>query len=315
MMTEDQYTLLRDDIKEHGQCEDIVVWKGLLIDGRNRLRACEELGVEPQIAELMEEADPVAYVISHNLHRRHLTAAQRAMIATKLAALRHGDVKSQTDDSTIVLSQSEAANKLSVSVGSVKRARKVQAEAKPEVVAAVEAGEMSLNAALATTQPTDAAKQERAKAKAAKDKEAANPLMNATFADCLEVVEMKVDQTDQKACKAAAKQLRKLADKLDPPTKFVKPDLDDVTEFMESVDPQYGTAAEDFHDHYESNGWMVGKVPMKDWKATARKWLRNQGQFSNGKAASNGREQQREQRNADSFAFFERAAEDAALLD
>ena len=30
-----------------------------------------------------------------------------------------------------------------------------------------------------------------------------------------------------------------------------------------------------FYDHYESNGWKVGKNPMKDWKATIRNWERN----------------------------------------
>ena len=33
-------------------------------------------------------------------------------------------------------------------------------------------------------------------------------------------------------------------------------------------DPEY------FCDYYESNGWHVGKQPMKDWKATVRRWLR-----------------------------------------
>ena len=33
-------------------------------------------------------------------------------------------------------------------------------------------------------------------------------------------------------------------------------------------DPEY------FCDYYESNGWHVGKQPMKDWKATGRRWLR-----------------------------------------
>jgi hypothetical protein len=30
--------------------------------------------------------------------------------------------------------------------------------------------------------------------------------------------------------------------------------------------------ADKFHSHYEGNGWMVGRVPMKDWKATVRYW-------------------------------------------
>ena len=60
-----------------------------------------------------------------------------------------------------------------------------------------------------------------------------------------------------------------------PPTKtkrFVKPTLDEVQAYclerQNSVDP------ESFIDFYESNGWKVGKNPMKDWKAAVRTWER-----------------------------------------
>jgi len=33
--------------------------------------------------------------------------------------------------------------------------------------------------------------------------------------------------------------------------------------------------AQEFMDYYDSNGWKVGRNPMKDWKATARRWVRN----------------------------------------
>lgn len=83
--------------------------------------------------------------------------------------------------------------------------------------------------------------------------------------------------------KTVAKQLRKLADKLDPPTKFVKPDLGEVSEYfreLNAVDP------DSFFDFYESKGWLVGKVSMKDWRASARKWVRENA--TNGKANGNG---------------------------
>ena len=154
MMSEEQYCQLKEDIRVNGQCEDIVVWKGLLVDGRNRLRACDELGIEPHIAELMDETDPVTYVISHNLHRRHLTTAQRAMVADRLATLRHGDVMSQKSDALIkASSQDDAAETLKVSRSSVQKARKIRTKASKKVIAAVDAGTMSLNAAAKTTKP------------------------------------------------------------------------------------------------------------------------------------------------------------------
>ena len=56
-------------------------------------------------------------------------------------------------------------------------------------------------------------------------------------------------------------------------SRFVKPSLDDLrsycTERNNSVDPQA------FNDFYTSNGWKVGKNPMKDWKAAVRTWEKN----------------------------------------
>ena len=53
-------------------------------------------------------------------------------------------------------------------------------------------------------------------------------------------------------------------------TRFVKPTLEEVKAYcrerMNMVD------AEKFMNYYESNGWKVGKNPMKDWKATVRTW-------------------------------------------
>lgn len=73
-----------------------------------------------------------------------------------------------------------------------------------------------------------------------------------------------------------------VADK--PPTRhrFSPPSVDDVrvycTENGFRVDPDR------FVDFYTSNGWRVGKNPMKDWKAAVRSWERKEKQ--NGKTES-----------------------------
>lgn len=184
-MTEAEFLGLKEDIREHGQREDIVVWQGQLIDGRHRLRACRELGIEPQVAELMDETDPWQYVVSHNLHRRHLTTAQRAMVADKLASRKQGEKK---PDSGIPLSQptqAEAAKLVNVSVDSVKQARKIRKTAKPETVAAVERGEITLNAAVATVKP-EVSQPEKAKRKPAQQEERRDML--DIFCDIKEMV-------------------------------------------------------------------------------------------------------------------------------
>lgn len=153
MMSETEFQAMKEDIRLHGQNDDVLIWNGTLLDGRNRLRACTELGIDPGWAELPKTLDPVAWVLSHNLHRRHLTTAQRAMVATNLATLRDGEKKAGSSIELPQSSQADAAEKLHVSVSSVKRARRVRAKASKKVIAAVEAGTMSLNAAEATTKP------------------------------------------------------------------------------------------------------------------------------------------------------------------
>ena len=50
-----------------------------LIDGRNRLKACEMAGVKP-VFRRMNGEDPVAFIISANIARRNLSKGQRAML-------------------------------------------------------------------------------------------------------------------------------------------------------------------------------------------------------------------------------------------
>jgi hypothetical protein len=79
MMTEDELADLAEDIRENGLLHPIVVdADGVLIDGRNRLRACEIAGVEPTI-ELLNGHDAAAFIVSANLERRNLTKGQQAM--------------------------------------------------------------------------------------------------------------------------------------------------------------------------------------------------------------------------------------------
>jgi ParB-like chromosome segregation protein Spo0J len=79
MMTDDELADLAADIKANGLIHPIVVDKdGLLIDGRNRARACEIAGIEPATV-LFEGDDPRAYIIASNIARRHMSKGQQAM--------------------------------------------------------------------------------------------------------------------------------------------------------------------------------------------------------------------------------------------
>jgi len=73
---------LAEDIKQHGLQIPIEQMDGKIIDGRRRWLACEKAGVRPDIIPVSVE-DPIAYVMSLNLHRRHLTVSQAAMCAQR----------------------------------------------------------------------------------------------------------------------------------------------------------------------------------------------------------------------------------------
>jgi DNA repair exonuclease SbcCD ATPase subunit len=76
-MSAEDFQALKDDIEVNGQREPIMLFDGMVLDGWHRYRACIDLGIKPQQFTFTDK-DPVAFVLSTNLHRRHLTASQRA---------------------------------------------------------------------------------------------------------------------------------------------------------------------------------------------------------------------------------------------
>lgn len=145
MMSKAEFDALKEDIRVNGQREPIVFWKNMLVDGRNRLKACEELGIKPDESELMDETDPIAWVISHNLHRRHLSESQRAMVAAELAKMTHGGDRKKDQESNCTLEK--VSSMLKVSKDSIKRAKKVLASGADEVKRAVDQGELPVSVA------------------------------------------------------------------------------------------------------------------------------------------------------------------------
>lgn len=77
-MSADDFAALVEDIKVNGQREPVMVHEGMVLDGWHRYRACIQCGVPVKKFSFPAEQDPVAFVLSHNLHRRHMTPSQRA---------------------------------------------------------------------------------------------------------------------------------------------------------------------------------------------------------------------------------------------
>ncbi len=74
------------DVRENGLLNPIVLFNGDVLDGRNRYRACEAEGVEPRYVS-PKISNPVAFVWSANVTRRHLTPGQLACAAVKADAM------------------------------------------------------------------------------------------------------------------------------------------------------------------------------------------------------------------------------------
>lgn len=146
-MSGDEFASLVADIKANGLRDPIVTLDGQILDGQNRQRACDAAGVKP-IYVSYTGADPATYIEGKNLHRRHLTAGQRASAVAALqdwrqAATRGGDRKS--DQSAILHFDraEERAAKSGASVRTQKMADTVQ-KADPELSRAVVHGDVTL---------------------------------------------------------------------------------------------------------------------------------------------------------------------------
>src|SRR5262245_11513701 len=84
-----EFADLVEDVRQHGVREPIVLYENAILDGRNRYRAALEAGVDCP-GEAYEGDDPLAFVVSLNLKRRHLDESQRAWVAAQIAKLPRG---------------------------------------------------------------------------------------------------------------------------------------------------------------------------------------------------------------------------------
>jgi ParB-like chromosome segregation protein Spo0J len=147
MLPDDELQELADDIRANGLQHPIVLDKdGVLIDGRNRWAACQIAGVDPKFTTINGQ-DPVAYILSSNIARRHMNKGQRAMAVAKACSFSEQ-------------SQRRAAASIGIAAGYVGQAA-IVIEYAPDITTEVLAGTLSLNDAYAIAQE---AKREKATA-------------------------------------------------------------------------------------------------------------------------------------------------------
>ncbi|MEV7955276.1 ParB N-terminal domain-containing protein [Streptomyces sp. NPDC088141] len=149
-LDEEDLKALADNVKNHGLLHPVVLDRsGQVIDGRNRLKACEIAGVDATFTTY-EGDDPDGYVLSANIHRRNLTKGQMAMITAKACSLSEQSGRSPSERSSRSLSE-----RLGISLGTVGKANVVLQHA-PDLVDPVISGATGLNEAYTVAQENKA---------------------------------------------------------------------------------------------------------------------------------------------------------------
>lgn len=164
------FQALKQDIYANGLRNPIIIKNKEVLDGQNRLRACEELGIDPIFQEY-EGDDLVEFVLAQNLHRRHLTAGQSATIVALAQdwSLAHpsgklsksNKINDLDEKSNVAIlptkgkpvdTQSDRAEKSGASKRTQGSADKLVKE-NPELAKKVATGEISLNQAIKEIEP------------------------------------------------------------------------------------------------------------------------------------------------------------------
>jgi hypothetical protein len=140
---------LTADIKANGQRHSITTYKGMVLDGRNRERACEAAGIAPWYLDAgdITEQQALELVVSLNDHRRHMSAEQRAFAAERLANIHTASnqylIKKEvipvgmTTFSPANVSMDYAAKALGTSIQAIARARVIRRKGTAEDMADV----------------------------------------------------------------------------------------------------------------------------------------------------------------------------------
>ena len=129
-MSKSEFNDIVEDIRKHGLQEKIVMLDGMVLDGWHRYLVLLKLGIFDPALHCKEYKgnNPVTFVLSKNLHRRHLTLndSQRAMLVADMETYTHGGNRKNQDGSIHLETRKELAKAADVSPSSVARAKKVK---------------------------------------------------------------------------------------------------------------------------------------------------------------------------------------------
>lgn len=170
-LTPEEYRALERSILAEGCRDALVLWGDLLVDGHNRYAICRQHGLPFQTVQstrFQSIEDVHLWMIDQHLGRRSLSDFQRGVLALRKREIVAGrlaraqpEAASETPASEAAVAEAPApapadaqettrealARAARLSSGQVQQIEKIRKQAAPEVVAAVKAGEISINAA------------------------------------------------------------------------------------------------------------------------------------------------------------------------
>lgn len=159
MMGSDEFEDLKQDIAKNGLHEPIWLHPNddSIIDGRNRYKACMAAGIEPKFRTWDGRGSLIQFVLSLNLHRRHLTSSQKAMIAVDSLPFLEDEAKQRQGARTDIRekipegSKGKSVDKAAGIVGTngryVSDAKKIQEQA-PDIADMVREGSVNMSNAM-----------------------------------------------------------------------------------------------------------------------------------------------------------------------
>ncbi|MCK9619019.1 MAG: hypothetical protein M0R47_00620 [Methylobacter sp.] len=153
-MSEAEFDSLKDNLLANGQTHPIYTLDGMILDGGNRYRALCELGIAPVLIEYTG-SNPTQFILSSNLHRRHLTQGQSAAIVSASQSWVNAQAtdNSQLRDTVQLNTATARAKQSGVGQRTQQLADKLVKEAPAELVKEVIDGKKSLNKAIKEITP------------------------------------------------------------------------------------------------------------------------------------------------------------------
>jgi hypothetical protein len=142
-MSEEEFKVFSEDIKAKGLQTKITTHENKILEGRHRYKAARYSLNDGSFQQLPAGVNPVDYVISMNVNRRHLNESQRAMVAAKLANYKRGD--NQHSEEGVSIETTSAM--LNASRATTMRCKKVLADGVPKLATLVEKGTLPASVA------------------------------------------------------------------------------------------------------------------------------------------------------------------------